>query len=168
MSHLDDLAAALVDNELTHDQRDRALSHIARCADCRAAVEAQRRLKALLANQADPAVSVELTVRLLNVARDAAGPNTPDVVRAGPRPAVRPPGKARLVRRPRTLRRRAATFSALGVALVAGVVAAGGESDGPRVRPPVSTFVGEHTATTANLPLDDPARAVVVNTSYGR
>ena len=155
MSHLDDLAAALVDNELSHDQRDRALSHIARCTPCRQEVDAQRRLKALLANQSDPVVSFELTVTLIDVARDAAGPNHPDVVRP------------RRLRRPRTLRAKAATFSALSVAVVTGVVVvAGGEPDAPRVRPPVATFVGEHTATTANLPLNDPAGAVVMNASY--
>lgn len=165
MSHLDDLAAALVDNELSHDQRDRALSHIAGCAPCRQEVDAQRRLKALLANQADPVVTVEFSLTLMNIARDAAGPNTPDVVRrrgAGPIAPPAGPGRSR------TLRRRAATFSALSVALVAGVVAVGSERDVRRVRPPVSTFVGEHTATTANLPLNDPADAVVMNASYGR
>jgi anti-sigma factor RsiW len=166
MSHLDDLTAALVDNELSHDQRDRALSHIAGCDPCRKEVDAQRRLKALLANQADPEVSPDLTARLLALPRDLDRQHGADVVRG-----------ARLPRRPegtrpprRSLRNRAATASALGVALVAGVAAAGGNTgEGPRVRPPVETFVEEHTATTTDLlgPLNDPAGSIVL-TSYGR
>jgi anti-sigma factor RsiW len=159
--HLGDLAAALVDGELDHDQRDRALAHITCCAECRAEVDAQRRLKALLANQSDPVLSASLTVRLLAVPRDAAGHDKPDVVRRGraSRPSARPA--------PRSLRSKAATYSALSVALIAGVVAAGG-NEGPRVRPPVSSFVDDHTATTGRLgPLNDPAGNVVL-TSFGR
>jgi anti-sigma factor RsiW len=145
---LGDLAAALADNELDHDQRDRALSHIAGCAACRGEVDAQRRLKALLANQSDPEVSNALTARLLDVSRVAAGPTHPDVVR--PR---------------RRLRSRAATYSALSVALMAGVVAVGGEAEGNKVRPPVTAYVEEHSATTDQLgPLHDPAGSVILAT----
>jgi anti-sigma factor RsiW len=145
--HLGDLAAALADNELGHDQRDRALSHITACGACRREVDAQRRLKALLANQADPEVTAAFTIRLVAIATTAAGPNHPDVVRP----------------RRRSLRTRAATYSALGVALVAGVVVAGGENDGRKVRPPVTAFVEEHSATTDQLgPLQDPAGNVLL------
>ena len=157
--HLGDLAAALADNELCHDQRDRALSHIAGCGDCRSEVDAQRRLKALLANQSDPEVSPVLTARLIAVAVFASGPTHPDVVRPRRRERIAPPAK------PRSFRGRAATYSALGVALVAGVVAAGGEADGRKVRPPVSAYVEEHSATTDQLgPLHDPAGNVVLAT----
>ncbi|MDQ1713948.1 MAG: hypothetical protein QOE45_3398 [Frankiaceae bacterium] len=157
MSHLDDVTAALVDNELSHDERDRALAHITHCSACRAEVDAQRRLKALLANQADPVLSVRFTMTLLNVPRDAAGHARPDVVR-----------RRRVLRRPqdaRSLRNRAATVSALGVALVAGVAGVGGGADGRPVRPPVQTFVDEHTATTVRFgPLNDPAGSLVLTT----
>lgn len=150
---LGDVAAALVDCELSHDARDRALSHIAGCDPCRKEVDAQRRLKALLANQSDPEVCAGLTARLMDVPRVAARPSHPDVVR--PRR-----------RRPRrSLKARAATYSALGVALVGGVVAAGGEQDGRKVRPPVTTFVQEHSATTGEMgPLHDPAGTILVAT----
>jgi len=145
---LGDLAAALADNELDHDQRDRALSHIAGCRECRCEVDGQRRLKALLANQADPEVSAALTTRLLELPRDASHPTHRDVVR--------------LKRRPR-LRSRTAAYASLGVAFVAGVVAAGGESDAPKVRPPVNVYVDEHSATTDQLgPLVDPAGNIVI------
>jgi anti-sigma factor RsiW len=155
--HLDDLAAALADNELDHDQRDRALAHITGCDPCRAEVDAQRRLKALLANQADPEVSSDLTARLCAIAVVAAGPNHPDVVRTRRRTLVAPPA------RPRSFRSKAATYSALSVALVAGVVAVGGESGGTKVRPPVTAYLEEHTATTDQMgPLYDPASNVVL------
>lgn len=167
MSHLDDLAAALADGELDHEQRDRALAHLAHCAPCRAAVDAQRRMKALIANQPDPGVPPELTVRLTALARTAAGPNRPDVVRLSVTVTQTGPSPARPPRRRRN-RTRTAAVSALGVALVAGVAAAGGGSDAPRIRPPVSTYVDEHNATTGRLgPLTDPAGTVIL-TSLGR
>jgi anti-sigma factor RsiW len=159
VSHLDDLAAALVDNELSHDERDRALIHITHCAPCRAEVDAQRRLKALLANQADPVVSFQFTMTLLNVPRDAAGHARPDVVR-----------RRRALRRPsaddaRSLRNRAATVSAVGLVLVAGVASVGGGDQGRPVRPPVRSFVDEHTATTGRMgPLNDPTGTLVLTT----
>ena len=151
MSHLDDLCAALADNELCDEQRDRALSHIAGCDECRYEVDAQRRLKALLANQADPEVPFTLTARLLVIATTACGPNHDDVVRRRRTPR-------------RSVRARAATYSAVGVALVAGVVAAGGQRGGPPVSPPVASFVEDHTATTDRIggPLSDPAGNVFV------
>jgi len=157
--HLGDLAAALADNELCHDQRDRALSHITGCGDCRAEVDAQRRLKALLANQADPEVSGDLMGRLLDVAVVAGGPSHPDVVRRRRKMLSAPPS------RPRSFRSKAATYSALGVAFLGGVVAVGGEADGPKVRPPVTAYVEDHSATTGQLgPLHDPAGNVVLAT----
>ena len=42
-------------------------------------------------------------------------------------------------------------------------VAAGGEHDAPKVRPPVTMYVEEHSATTDQLgPLHDPAGNVVL------
>ncbi|MGH8894941.1 MAG: zf-HC2 domain-containing protein, partial [Actinomycetes bacterium] len=48
MTHLGDRIAALVDGELDHRARDRALAHVAHCADCRAALDDQRTVKDLL------------------------------------------------------------------------------------------------------------------------
>jgi anti-sigma factor RsiW len=47
--HLGDIAAALADGEVSHDERDRAFVHMAWCPECRAAVDAERRAKASLA-----------------------------------------------------------------------------------------------------------------------
>ncbi len=56
--HLDDVAAAVADGELAHDDRDHALAHSAWCAECRAAVDGQRRTKALLTGTAGPVPDV--------------------------------------------------------------------------------------------------------------
>ncbi|GAA2095055.1 anti-sigma factor family protein [Actinomadura alba] len=57
MSHLGERLTALVDGELGHDERDRALAHLAACEQCRAEAEALRRLKSQLRalRGADPA-----------------------------------------------------------------------------------------------------------------
>lgn len=65
--HLGELAAALVDGALDHNGRDRALAHVMRCDSCRAEVDAQRRLKAQLAQVAFPPVSQGLAERLLSL-----------------------------------------------------------------------------------------------------
>lgn len=45
MSHLGERLTALVDGELGHDERDRALAHLAACDLCRAEADALRALK---------------------------------------------------------------------------------------------------------------------------
>jgi anti-sigma factor RsiW len=45
---------ALVDGELDHDERDRALAHLAGCAACRAEADTMRRLKSRLRGLASP------------------------------------------------------------------------------------------------------------------
>jgi hypothetical protein len=48
VSHLGERLTALVDGELGHAERDRALAHLAACEQCRAEAEALRRLKSQL------------------------------------------------------------------------------------------------------------------------
>lgn len=53
MSCLGERLTALVDGELGHDERDRALAHLARCERCRSEADALRRLKGRLRGLAD-------------------------------------------------------------------------------------------------------------------
>ncbi len=74
--HLGELAAALADGALDGGTRDQALAHLAGCSDCRAEVEAQRRLKERLRRLPDPEPSAALSDRLralgaIGVAGDA-------------------------------------------------------------------------------------------------
>lgn len=172
MSHLEDLAAALVDGELSSDERDRALDHLAGCSDCRADVELQRLVKTTLAAQIAPEPSAALLARLHGVPQltepttDVRRTPTARRFRISRRPAA-----GRPVARPATARRampRVLTGSlsfvsaAVGLALLIG----GGEA-GTGVTPPVGSFVVEHAATSDQLPLNDPAAAVVL-TSFSR
>ncbi|WP_371654543.1 MULTISPECIES: zf-HC2 domain-containing protein [unclassified Streptomyces] len=62
--HLGDRLAALVDGELSHDARERVLSHLATCPKCKAEADAQRRVKSVFAQTAPPAPSEGLLARL--------------------------------------------------------------------------------------------------------
>lgn len=73
MTHLGDRAAALVDNELDHDARDRALAHLAGCDRCRLEVEAARQVKSLLAGLSGAGQPAGLAARLQAIAVDGQG-----------------------------------------------------------------------------------------------
>lgn len=178
---LGETAAALVDGELDHGARERALRHVTHCAGCRAEVDAQRRLKAQLSSLATtPAPAQDLTVRLLALtAPDAdahrpAGPSRPVSLRpaAGPRDN-RPSGRGGTGERGDTgrrgigrqgrlgtgrqgrrgTRRRTAVGSAL-LALGAVAVVLGGPQ-GPvttPVDPATDSFVVQHVDTTNEVP----------------
>lgn len=191
MKHLGDLAAALADNELSHDARDKALSHLTRCAQCRREVDQQRRLRSLLANQGDPVPPSGLAARLGAIAEAQAPPPAGSESRRGRRwqllaAAAFAPAPSRLAgtRRPhfagpagrpgqasgrRTLRR-AIAGSAVALALTAGLATAGGPtaSKGPATSPPVDRFVQEHTVMTARLPFGDAGAGVVESVVLGR
>ncbi|MGH3343095.1 MAG: anti-sigma factor family protein, partial [Carbonactinosporaceae bacterium] len=87
MSHLGDRIAALVDGELSHDARDRVLTHIAQCVDCRSRADVERRTKGRLADLRGPDPGPGLSVRLLAIAEP--GPPIPPERR--PLPGARRP-----------------------------------------------------------------------------
>ena len=62
--HLGDRLAAFVDGELTGDVRDRVVSHLATCPQCKTAAAEQRRLKSVVAASELPAISAGLLARL--------------------------------------------------------------------------------------------------------
>jgi hypothetical protein len=65
--HLGPRLAALVDGELSHDDRDRALAHIAGCSQCRSLVESERALKGQLSAMAMPEPSARLMAALFQI-----------------------------------------------------------------------------------------------------
>jgi anti-sigma factor RsiW len=157
MSHLGDLASALVDGELGHRERERALAHLTFCADCRREVEATRALKARLRALEAPAVPADLTMSLLRMA-EPGGPLPPRV-----RPFEPAYGLAPVDNRPRRGgpatnggsagpgrpgRTRRMGYVAVGVASAA--VALGtlfvtaGADNRPTVAPPVEMFANQH------------------------
>ena len=141
MSHLGARAAAVVDGELGHAARDRALAHIAQCDQCRLEVEAQRRLKSRLANLGPSLPPPDLTGRLLSMPPTSGSYLTP--MGTGGRPSAR-----RLV----------VGGGGLVLVALATAIAAGGRTDtAPPVDPTTSTFLIEHAANSS-----EPMTATVV------
>ncbi|GIH77402.1 anti-sigma factor family protein [Planobispora longispora] len=158
MSHLGERVSALVDGELNHHERDRALAHLTFCSDCRAEVDTMRALKSRLRSLDGPSIPADLTVSLLRMA-EPGGPLPP---RERPFPAPRgsrtfggapipgihsiaPPDnrpRGRASSGPRRSRRAgyvAVGFASAAVALGTLFVVSGPES-GPRV-PPSDMFI---------------------------
>jgi hypothetical protein len=65
--HLGPRLAALVDGELSHDDRDRALAHIAGCVQCRTLVDSERTLKGQFDSMAMPEPSARLMAALFQI-----------------------------------------------------------------------------------------------------
>lgn len=66
--HLGERISPLIDYQLDHDARDRALAHLAVCALCQREVAELREVKARLTALRDPALSDAFTARLLGIA----------------------------------------------------------------------------------------------------
>jgi anti-sigma factor RsiW len=63
--HLGDRVSALADGHLDHDERDRALAHLARCDPCRHEVEEERQARAVLTDLPAPVLPERLLESLL-------------------------------------------------------------------------------------------------------
>ena len=168
--------SGLVDGELGHADRERALGHLAHCAPCRAEVEALRRTKALLAAAPAPAPAAALLARLGALAVPGVPPVLP-VPSGAARPAVgfrRPGGPRRPAGlgpppapgpgRPRRPTRRvaAAGLAVLGVGVA---LALGGQRPVPPttpVDPSTASFVSDYYSTSSEIPLTDPAGSASV------
>ncbi len=182
MSHLGHRISALVDGELGHAARERALAHVAHCDECRATLEAERSVKDLLAASVAPLPSGAVLASLQALARP--GNPVPPRARSMPQgpvvPVLPPPGRAPRgsradSRRPvaggpagRGTARRStrARYAAVGALSVAGLVlgtafAAGGPRQSPSpVVPPAAELTVEHDVTTSGFSLGDPGLGV--------
>ena len=76
--HLGARLAALVDGEMSHDDRDRALGHIAGCVQCRSLVESERTLKGQLGAMAMPEPSARLMAALFQIPQAQGGRRDPE------------------------------------------------------------------------------------------
>ena len=158
MTHLGDRVSALVDGELGHEARERALAHVAHCADCRAELAAERAVKGLLAARqrrprrrpwralqslAEPGGPLPPRARTM-----PQGPVVPDLPPPGrvPRGAQGQPAPRRVgARRRRVLT--AGALSAAGLVLATAFVAGGTAASGGPVVPPVAELSVEHSRT---------------------
>jgi anti-sigma factor RsiW len=188
MSHLGDRLSALVDGELSHDERDRMHAHLAGCPECRAEAAALRALKRRVGALGDAAMDKRLLSRLLALAE----PGEPMVERPrafrrspAPRPALlmypdsrrhagqpgepRVPGRHHLngQQERSAVRRRPYMVASVVSALVLGIggvsflVGGAQSSPGPRVTPPVDMFTVEHSVTTGEVPFANPAAILI-------
>ncbi|GAA5077151.1 anti-sigma factor RsiW [Thermocatellispora tengchongensis] len=163
MSHLGERVSALVDGELSHGERERALAHLTFCADCRAEVESMRALKSRLRSLDGPAMPADLTMSLLRMA-EPGGPLPPRVrpfpdaqrtFGGVPIPAMhgiappdnRPRGRAKS----RGGRARKAGYVAVGMASAAvafgTMFVVGGLPTTPAVVPQMEKFANQHKTT---------------------
>lgn len=173
MSCLGERLTALVDGELDHDERDRALAHLAVCRACRQEADMMRRIKDRLRSLAVPAAGSsagapdlpdEEFLSRLRALGQAGGPpadiawNRPSqgAVRPG-RPAVRPlapvPARRRVPRR----------YLAVGAAAMmlglgsASYVAGGRTEQPPAVVPAFDRLQVEHALTNGMIPAPEPS-----------
>jgi anti-sigma factor RsiW len=78
-SHLmPDAVVAFVDGELSHGARDRAASHITRCAACAAEVRAQRQTVEAIRRASAPPMSAGFLASLQSIPQHTELPSTPD------------------------------------------------------------------------------------------
>jgi anti-sigma factor RsiW len=147
VNHLGDRLSAFVDGELDHVARERVLIHLARCADCRQSVVAERRTKTRLTAAGGPDLPPDLAAKLAGIA------TTPR-----PRHVVRPQR-----RRQRRRRRVAATSGAVLVgAMSAAFAVGGGPAEGSPVTPNVSRYTVEHGVVSDEVvPLTDRGGSAV-------
>jgi anti-sigma factor RsiW len=176
MTHLGDRISAFVDGELDHDARDRVLSHLAQCRDCRNAAEEQRRLKVSV-SAAVPGPSDALIRSLISMSEP--GEPTPRerpplavgdrwMPSVAQRPATAPSGR-REVRGPGRVapRRRVVYVAAAGALSVSAVAFAAafaiGEpaQQGPALTPPLDSYTYEHAQMSGQI-VGDPAYTAVI------
>lgn len=174
MTHLGARISALVDGELDHESRDRALAHVAHCSECRNLLDAERSVKDLLGAADGPAPPDQVLAALHGLA--LPGGPLPPRARTMPQgpvvPVLPPPGRRtrrveRASRGPSTYAstrhgtRRvrlaaAGTLSVAGLLLVTAFAAGGQSRPSAPVVPPSAELSVEHTATTAGITVGDP------------
>lgn len=91
--HLHQGVSALVDGELGHDARDRALAHLAHCDACRSVLDDERSLKARISAAPAPGPSDRLLAGLRALSDQAAPDPASDRDRGGPVGPVGPMGQ---------------------------------------------------------------------------
>ncbi|MGI5167557.1 zf-HC2 domain-containing protein [Spirillospora sp. CA-253888] len=184
MSCLGERLTALVDGELGHEERDRALAHLARCDRCRTEADALRRLKGRLrglsgvpaSDGADDLPSGDFLARLRAMGEpgpvpeipvpDAAAfapptprPSRPAVRAAASRPRDNRPGgrpQAAALHRPAHRRALAVGAATLAIGLGTASYAVGGRPDEPNVSPAFDRFAVEHALISGDAPMPDP------------
>jgi hypothetical protein len=182
VKHLGIQVTALVDDQLSHDERDRALAHVTRCEQCRVAMEQERVTKAALRQLPLVEAPAGLVKALLAMAetggplpprrRPFPGPKTPAVgwrLRdSGPRTGrplnVQGSRRPEVAPRSQRARLRIAAAGALSAGALTLLLATLGAPTGPApaaVVPPMQTFTVEHAKSIGAMPFVEPASVLV-------
>lgn len=183
MDHLGERLSALVDDEMGHTERDRALGHLASCEKCRFEADELRRVKRRLHVVDAPEPSTDFLGRLTALGGPPPGecdppdsgppgqatrsPAVPEEHSAGPEPGGPPQAMAvagkqhhrplsALRSRWRGTRYVAVGVSALAVALGSAFIAGGEQQQAPVVRPALADYAAEHAATARQATVPDP------------
>lgn len=96
MTCLGERLTALVDGELGHDERDKALVHLASCEGCRAEADTLRALKRRLSSLNDFPATTDLMSRLYSLGAEAAPVQPDDLIGELSREETRPDLMSRL------------------------------------------------------------------------
>ena len=151
MSHLGERLSALIDGELSHQQRERVLAHLAHCGPCRQEAAALRMLKQRMHALGEATADTALTDRLIAVAGVA-----------GPAPWGRRPRLAGRRSMPGAPRRRwpvrsiavaGLTLAGFGVPAAAFLAGGGQQEPGPSVTPAIDNYMMQHEISAGNAPL---------------
>jgi hypothetical protein len=149
-SHLGERLSALIDGELSHQQRERVLAHLAHCVPCRQEAAALRTLKQRMHALGEATADTALTDRLIAVA-GVAGPSPwgrrPRL--AGRRPT---PGASRRHWPVRSIAVAGLTLAGLGVPAAAFLAGGGQQEPGPSVTPAIDTYMMQHDLSAGNVP----------------
>ncbi|OHV48224.1 hypothetical protein [Pseudofrankia sp. BMG5.36] len=130
--HLGERLCPLVDGQLCHDERDRALAHLAHCAACREEVAEHRRMKQRLSGLWAPSLPEGLADRLVGLGGTRQQPLAPTGAAGGRGAAVHRPGPVR----PGGASRRRAAHPRLPLAVPTSLAALGPSPWGRLAAPP--------------------------------
>lgn len=155
MSHLGERLSALIDGELSHQQRERVLAHLAHCAPCRQEAAALRTLKQRMHALGEAIADTALTDRLIAVAGVARPAPWRRRFRLADRRPV--PGAPRHRWPVRSLAVAGLTLAGLGVPAAAFMAGGGPPESGPSITPAIDTFVVQHEISTGNAPVAPPS-----------
>ena len=155
MSHLGHRLSAFIDGELSHQQRERVLAHLAHCAPCRREAAALRVLKQRMHALGEATADTALTDRLIAVA-GVAGPAPWGRRLAWP--GRRMPGAARRRWPVRALVVAGGlALAGLGVPVAAFVAGGSQQEAGPSVTPAIDRYMLQHEFSTGQVPVQQSA-----------
>jgi Putative zinc-finger len=150
VSHLGQRLSALIDGELSHQQRERVLAHLAHCAPCRKEAAALRMLKQRMHALGEARADTALTDRLIAVAGLADPAPWQRRFRLMGRRSVLGPSRRRWG--VRSLAVAGLTLAGLGVPAAAFLAGGGGQDLGPSVTPAIDMYVVQHDISGGNAP----------------